>query len=1244
MMVSQKRQGLHMSKNNYPLRHISIRVPWHDNGWNGTVCKNPCLNDSCLKLPRISEKRNENAENAVAGQSIEDLDNSQWPVCVTERAMFMSSFGYTRYTTHPYSDLGCDTHSHFDKTPLYHPPYSAPAVPFRWLRNEFKEEFAKEYDLDIDPRREPDLGFKTGWVQEINNQKALLDCFAGHIRPERSLCFFYAKRVPFVEEDYGRILIGVGRVKEVSDLVEYQYKSTGPNKIRSTLWERMITHSIRPGFQDGFILPYYEALELAQKDPNFNPEELVVFAPWDRLLEFSYVSELVTHDGAIAVLLNIAASLNKTKKYLDGPWDKFLKWINDRLGELWKLRGPCPGLGAVLSAFGLEMGTFIAREISNQIEENEDPWPLVDRIFQNPTKNLPKHLASQIDSTFREAWNILEKEQAKKNLLKLLSRFEITPEQASTIWIHSERKKNRIQCSDRDLIANPYLIYELARNTPNTVSISTIDRGVFPDSTILDKHPLTKPSALDSGTDKRRVRALTVDILERAANEGHTLRPKEQVTQAIRDLPIEPSCNVNEIIMSASEKHFEGTIDLVKLQNTECGYKLARLSRMAKKIRDVVLKRIGGKRHIVQTDWMALLNDHLKEPIKDKTEKIAREEKAAALTELAESRFSVLIGPAGTGKTTLISALFKQKDIAQGGLLLLAPTGKARVRMEQAAKGLKITAYTIAQFLSDKDRYRFESQTYCLSDRAAEHYARTVIIDESSMLTEDMLAAVFDALKGVDRFILVGDHRQLPPIGAGRPFVDIVNKLCPSNIDGLFPKVSMGYAELTIRRRQEGQDRDDLQLAEWFSGNSLEPGDDEIFEKINSSNKLKNLHLIQWDTPEEFRAKLKEVLVQKLLLEDLNDTKGFDLSLGGIESGGYTYFNQGASKKAEEWQILSPVRRLSYGVNEINRLIHNTFRFHWIEFARKKYRKIPKPMGEEQIVYGDKVINTSNHRRYRVWPKEKAEKYIANGEIGIVIGQFKTKNLRGLPWAIQIEFSTQSSVRYDFTNKDFGEEHHNYLELAYALTVHKAQGSEFGLVILVIPNRCHILSRELLYTALTRQQKQIVILHQSSWHDIKKYASDLYSDTARRLTNLFFNPNPVEINGKFYEDSLIHRTCTGVPVRSKSEVIIYDRLHAHGITPTYEQELRIDGIVKYPDFTIEDEDSGTTYYWEHCGMMYDPRYRDRWERKKSWYFENKILPWQDGGGENGTLIITKDSQVGGISSDKINELIQEVFG
>lgn len=60
----------------YPLKHISIRVPWHDTGWDGRVCANPQLNDACLKLKRIAESRDDAAEQAVSGKSLAEIDSS----------------------------------------------------------------------------------------------------------------------------------------------------------------------------------------------------------------------------------------------------------------------------------------------------------------------------------------------------------------------------------------------------------------------------------------------------------------------------------------------------------------------------------------------------------------------------------------------------------------------------------------------------------------------------------------------------------------------------------------------------------------------------------------------------------------------------------------------------------------------------------------------------------------------------------------------------------------------------------------------------------------------------------------------------------------------------------------------------------------------------------------------------------------------------------------------------------------
>ena len=211
----------------------------------------------------------------------------------------------------------------------------------------------------VQAEREPDLGFDTPWIQERLNQTALLDCFAGHLRPEQSLCFFYAKHVPFVEDSASvRILIGVGRVLHIGAAREYAYTTKDLNgKLRAMLWERMVQHSIRPDYKDGFLLPYHAAVDKAAEDPGFDPSEIAAFSPADRILEFSHASQLVSHDGAIASLLACAESLRKAKSVLPGPWDQCLQWIDARLGELWKARGPCPGLGSALSAFGLQFGT-----------------------------------------------------------------------------------------------------------------------------------------------------------------------------------------------------------------------------------------------------------------------------------------------------------------------------------------------------------------------------------------------------------------------------------------------------------------------------------------------------------------------------------------------------------------------------------------------------------------------------------------------------------------------------------------------------------------------------------------------------------------------------------------------------------------------------------------------------------------------------------------------------------------------
>ena len=525
---------------NYPLRHISIRVPWHDTGWDGRVCAAPRLNGSCLKLKRISEDRDDAAEETVAGRRLDELPQAKWPACAAERMGFMAPFEYVRMANHPYNRGPETSHGHFKPTPLRHPTYSAAVVPFAWMLREAMGTLGEEHALDVQAEREPDLGFKTQWVQEHLNQTALLDCFAGHLKPEQSLCFFYAKQVPFVEDAAGgRILIGVGRVLHVGAAQEYAYTTKDlQGKLRSMLWERMVRHSIRPDFKDGFLLPYHAAIARAAEDAEFDPAEITALSPADRLLEFSHASQLVSHDGAIASLLACAESLRKATGVLLGPWDQCLQWIDARLGELWTARGPCPGLGAALSAFGLESATFVARALAEKAGDNADPWPLVDKMFAEPAKILPAPLAKGVGKTLAAKWLRLPDE--RRALLKLVSRFELTREQATTLYVQEERAKDGIDVTDKAILANPYLLYELTRLTSDPVSVWTVDRGVFPDAVIREKHSLPKPSALDAGTDARRVRAVSVKVLEDAASAGSTLLPQTQVVLRIRGLALQP--------------------------------------------------------------------------------------------------------------------------------------------------------------------------------------------------------------------------------------------------------------------------------------------------------------------------------------------------------------------------------------------------------------------------------------------------------------------------------------------------------------------------------------------------------------------------------------------------------------------------------------------------------------------------------------------------------------------------------
>ena len=1232
-----------MSK--YPLRHLSIRVPWHDQGWNGTVCGSPHLNGACAKLKRIAADKKDDLERPFAGQSMEPIPVDQRPCCVEEGGAFMAPFELEVIKRHALASMNPKQYGHFQPTPQRYPAYSTGIVPFRWMMKDNLEAYGEQFDLDLDASREPELGYESNWVHEAENQSALLNGFAAHLRSESSLSLFYAKHVPF-EEGTARILIGCGRIKGIGQLSEYRRSGEGP---RGMVWERPIQHSIRPNGSDGFLMPYQELLKRAELDSSLDLTPYVAHAPSEHWDEFSYASELVSHDGCISALLSMEAALTRIQQDLGIHTEWQREWIHDELVRLWKVRGPFPGLGAVLRAFGLSRGLFVGHALQQRAGENADPWSQVDLAFRDPVATLPPELRGDIKE-LASTWKKLHEE--RRSFLKLLSRFELTVDQAKTMYSVETRHPKGWIGQDGDFLKNPYRFYECSRHHDVGLPLLTVDRGIFPDDAIRGTHPLPEPSRCDSHLDQRRVRAFAIRALEDAASQGHTLLEAAGLGQAIRELAVRPECPVTSDILAS---HFSDSSEEIIPAGTEAkaAYQLERYRAIRKLVSKNVLDRVGGARHDMSCDWVGLLEAKFGAVAQDPEEARAREEKAGALAELAGSRFSVLAGPAGAGKTSVLGILCAQPQIQKDGLLLLAPTGKARVRMQQLAGGAGTSAQTIAQFLNQNGRYDGRNGRYFLSSNHPKATGfGTVIVDEASMLTEDMLGALLDALQGVKRLILVGDPAQLPPIGAGRPFVDIIAKLRPENYESHFPRVSKGYVELTIERRQIGEERPDLRLARWFSNSAPGPGEDDIFSA--GDNEHPTLRFIRWDKPEDFQVKLLQVLSEELQLGSPDDQHGFNAALGATVVGKYDYFNAtknnqpGAVRAVESWQILSPLRGGPVGVGDVNRQIHGQFRADFMDLASRQWnRSIPKPMGAERIVYGDKVINLSNHRRdgRRVYPQEGSLGYLANGEIGVTVGQWKTS---GYPKILKVEFSSQQGFSYDFYKSDFTEEGNAALELAYALTIHKAQGSQFGLVILVLPEGHPILSRELIYTALTRHQQRIVIMHQGSRTLLKEFAAPHRSETARRRTNLLAECSMVELpqpkGSVFMQEGLIHRSGRGLAVRSKSELLIVQELEHAGVAFTYEKPLTLEGRTRYPDFTIEDDISGRTVYWEHLGMLDRADYRRGWEQKLAWYLGNCILPVSEAPNASQVLVTTQDTPESGLDMGRVKQLIAEVCG
>ncbi|NEV75924.1 AAA family ATPase [Rhodopseudomonas sp. BR0C11] len=1216
------------------LHHLNLRVAWHDQRWNGHVCAAPSKNSYCLDLDRIRTERNDGAEDSLKGEAFWNLKDGQFPPCQADSGAFMNEKTWWRTFQHPYQDIekAQATHGKLIRTPIKVPPYSTFAVPFRWMLRENQRGIEEKLCTPLPPDDEPP--FKTSWVYARERQTALCELFFSSIVPNKSLVFFYTKNGHPLDESINRLVVGVGQIEWMTKIQLYE-ATEGP---RYPLWDRLFTHSIRPDGAKGTLLPYHDYLE-----PTGDPDEderrkvllndIAVVPEAIHTMAFSHVGEHATHDIALSTLVRTLEAIRKVRQHgiASGPWEKREEWLNEQIHTVWQQRGAFPGAGAALEALGMRLGTSMMFELlaKDEVKPTDDPWLVLDAILRGEKE--PPQAAYKADiEAVAATWGALPKERSA--LLKLLSRFDLSPAQSIRWFDARERKKaTRGQVDDKDILENPYRIVEcdLGDASEHPVSLGAIDRGLLPDATIAANHPVPEPSRVGAPLDWRRVRGAFVSLLRQAAIQGDALLTEDELLDQVATLDLVQPCPVSSDWINGNVQRLETEIARFPLKRREkdevavlC-LQLTDVQKREKHLARLLAKRTQAAHPSLNEPWDKHLRDTIKEQgvtvdLSEPRYVDALTEQAKALERITTRKLSVLVGGAGTGKTTVLGAVKKSSTLARQGILFLAPTGKARVRLGQKTGD---PSMTVAQFLYQQKRYDAARQRPLFDGPDQYAKEKTVVIDECSMLTMDDLYAVLVALDlaHVQRLILVGDPNQLPPIGIGRPLADLVAFLDEAAQKQM--EEAKALARLSVEvRTSAGAPSDSLRLASWFTREPQPVDADRVLSDLEIGREFNDLEVHFWNSPQELHTKLLTLFCRHLDLKDASDVEGFNRAMG-LTTEGWIPFDD--HDGAENFQLLSPVRKGAHGVFELNRWIQTEFRSAQLKSSRQPWGL---SLGDEEIVWGDKVILTRNGKRDGWNGKEKKtqEEYLANGEIGLAA--FGNGNMRNK--ALNVAFAGRPDVRYAFWPNNFKGDNAP-LELAYALTVHKSQGSDFGKVFVVVPRRSRLLTRELIYTALTRSKDRLILLLEGT--DISPLNELIKaSETARRSTNLFAvgvrdEAPQADTGGKSapdrYASHLIYRTTRGEMVRSKSELIIAEKLNSLGIKYSYERPL--EGIHEpgqlRPDFSFVD-DGGNVFLWEHLGRMDLARYREGWTWKKHWYSQN-------GYSEDSNLFTSTEEQI-----------------
>jgi hypothetical protein len=1074
-------------------------------------------------------------------------------------------------------------------------------------------------DIPIDETSASIWPFEEMWeadgaAKPNEERREIVEDFLHEVVAGKSLAFFYVdERNPLLadEADHSpaRVLVGISRISRIGDISEWEEAVGGEFNM---VWSVPFQHAYP---KDGVRLPVQAILSAV---PNADERaQYVVHLDSGIRTDFRYVSSRIALDRCVVVVERAIAALarveadNIIKQSVAGE----LAWLNTSLLELWEDRGPYPGLASVLHDLGCARAVEIQqRGLADLVAAGEDIAEVAFAALDGDIHPQLEEFSDDLDEAADE-WGYMS--DAERDLARLLARMELSPAQVAGVLRSSERVKHRLPEDHTAILDNPYVLCEafVPSRFEDPVSFVTVDHALLPHES------MSAPVERVPRRDPRRLRALLVDVLRDAAADGHTFLPADlALEQAAERSPEDRRCDVPvdrlehekvaPVLAPVIERFTVGDSPFLALREIRAHEAV---------IEDFVSEMLS--RPILdapEVKWQTVAEELAAAGAERVT---LSEEQEAALDRCLRSPLSVLTGAAGTGKSTLLAPLVRAISQIDGQVPIraLTPTGKAADRLA----GLGVPAMTIHRALAGADWFDWGLGCF-KQDSAGRVEADTVIVDEASMVDVELLGTLVRALDAhaVRRVVLVGDHHQLPPIGPGRPFYDLIALMDAADREGSESPFAGRLSELRHNYRvQEGS-----RAIAFASGFAREPVPDEplLWSSLAKGQDEGDLRIRYWqDSDELYRLLLDEIdAVAARACEEagleLDAERGFDASIGHEE--GIT---------PSHWQLLAPMRGWPHGTRKLNAVIQD--RFHaWAKRSTANWYGVK--FGDEQVTWHDKVIQIRNEqlRAYSHELNERERLAVFNGQIGRVVWTWprpmkhgRSEKESGAPKRLHVAFEGQAGWVFEY-GKNGRYSVPNNLELAYAITVHKSQGSQFRHVFFVVPQAAaDVFGRELTYTGLTRAQDTLTLFVEkdlSALLGLRKRAAAL---TPRRNSRLF--ETALGVNAGYRASGRVHVTAAGEFVRSKSEVIIANLLEKYKqegrLSYAYEEELAAPGSggrdLRLPDFTVRV--GGETFYWEHCGMVDDQSYIERWETvRRPWYkrhgFEHQLIETRDGTG------------------------------